>query len=64
MEHPDFMKEIVSAARIGRTLGVHLLLTTPSSSGRGRLPSISQATTSRSSAPPRWARRRYYRRLS
>lgn len=32
-EYPDFMKEIVSAARIGRTLGVHLILATQKPSG-------------------------------
>ena len=32
-EFPDFMKEIVSAARIGRTLGVHLILATQKPSG-------------------------------
>lgn len=32
-EHPDFMKEIISAARIGRTLGVHLILATQKPSG-------------------------------
>ncbi len=32
-EYPDFMKEIISAARIGRTLGVHLILATQRPSG-------------------------------
>ena len=32
-EHPDFMKELVSAARIGRSLGVHLILATQKPSG-------------------------------
>ena len=32
-EYPDFMKELVSAARIGRTLGVHLILATQKPSG-------------------------------
>ena len=32
-EFPEFMKEIVSAARIGRTLGVHLILATQKPSG-------------------------------
>lgn len=32
-EHPDFMKELISAARIGRTLGVHLILATQKPSG-------------------------------
>lgn len=32
-EYPDFMKEIISAARIGRTLGVHLILATQKPSG-------------------------------
>lgn len=32
-EYPDFMKEIVSAARIGRTLGVHLILATQKPAG-------------------------------
>ena len=32
-EFPDFMKEIVSAARIGRTLGIHLILATQKPSG-------------------------------
>lgn len=32
-EHPDFMKEIISTARIGRTLGVHLILATQKPSG-------------------------------
>ncbi|MCL1976208.1 MAG: type VII secretion protein EssC [Firmicutes bacterium] len=32
-EFPDFMKEIISAARIGRTLGVHLILATQKPSG-------------------------------
>ncbi len=33
MEYPDFMKEIISAARIGRTLGIHLILATQKPSG-------------------------------
>lgn len=32
-EYPDFMKEIESAARIGRTLGVHLILATQKPAG-------------------------------
>lgn len=32
-EYPDFMKELVSAARIGRTLGVHLILATQKPAG-------------------------------
>lgn len=32
-EFPDFMKELISAARIGRTLGVHLILATQKPSG-------------------------------
>ncbi|MCA1054926.1 type VII secretion protein EssC [Rossellomorea aquimaris] len=32
-EHPDFMKEIISAARIGRTLGIHLILATQKPAG-------------------------------
>ncbi len=32
-EQPDFMKELVSAARIGRSLGVHLLLATQKPAG-------------------------------
>ena len=32
-EHPDFMKELISAARIGRTLGVHLILATQKPAG-------------------------------
>lgn len=32
-EYPDFMKELISAARIGRTLGVHLLLATQKPAG-------------------------------
>lgn len=32
-EFPDFMKEIISAARVGRTLGVHLILATQKPSG-------------------------------
>ncbi|PXV89565.1 S-DNA-T family DNA segregation ATPase FtsK/SpoIIIE [Lachnotalea glycerini] len=32
-EQPDFMKELVSAARIGRSLGVHLILATQKPSG-------------------------------
>ena len=32
-EYPDFMKEVVSAARIGRTLGIHLILATQKPAG-------------------------------
>lgn len=32
-EHPDFMKELVSIARIGRTLGIHLILATQKPTG-------------------------------
>lgn len=32
-EYPDFMKELISTARIGRTLGVHLILATQKPSG-------------------------------
>lgn len=32
-DHPDFMKELISAARIGRTLGVHLILATQKPAG-------------------------------
>lgn len=32
-EYPDFMKELISAARIGRTLGVHLILATQKPAG-------------------------------
>ena len=32
-ECPDFMKELISAARIGRSLGVHLILATQKPSG-------------------------------
>lgn len=32
-EQPDFMKELVSAARIGRSLGVHLILATQKPAG-------------------------------
>ncbi|MCI3924742.1 type VII secretion protein EssC [Paenibacillus sp. TRM 82003] len=32
-EHPDFMKEIITAARIGRTLGIHLILATQKPAG-------------------------------
>lgn len=32
-DQPDFMKELVSAARIGRSLGVHLILATQKPSG-------------------------------
>jgi len=32
-EQPDFMSELVSAARIGRSLGVHLILATQKPSG-------------------------------
>lgn len=33
LEQPEFMKELVSAARIGRSLGVHLILATQKPSG-------------------------------
>lgn len=33
MQQPDFMDELISAARIGRSLGVHLLLATQKPSG-------------------------------
>lgn len=33
-EYPDFMKELISAARIGRSLGVHLILATQKPSGQ------------------------------
>jgi len=33
-EQPDFMKELISAARIGRSLGVHLILATQKPSGQ------------------------------
>ncbi len=32
-KYPDFMKELISAARIGRTLGVHLILATQKPAG-------------------------------
>lgn len=32
-QHPDFMAELISAARIGRSLGVHLILATQKPSG-------------------------------
>jgi len=32
-EYPDFMKELISTARIGRSLGVHLILATQKPSG-------------------------------
>lgn len=32
-EYPDFMKELISAARIGRTLGIHLILSTQKPAG-------------------------------
>ena len=32
-EYPDFMKELISTARIGRTLGIHLILATQKPSG-------------------------------
>lgn len=32
-EYPDFMKELISASRIGRSLGVHLILATQKPSG-------------------------------
>ncbi len=34
MEQPDFMKELISAARIGRSLGVHLILATQKPAGQ------------------------------
>lgn len=33
-EHPDFMKELISTARIGRSLGVHLILATQKPAGQ------------------------------
>lgn len=33
-EHPEFMKEIISASRIGRSLGIHLILSTQKPSGQ------------------------------
>ena len=33
-EYPEFMKELISAARIGRSLGVHLILATQKPSGQ------------------------------
>ncbi len=33
-EYPDFMKELISTARIGRSLGVHLILATQKPSGQ------------------------------
>ncbi|MDO4453834.1 MAG: type VII secretion protein EssC [Eubacteriales bacterium] len=33
-EHPEFMKELISASRIGRSLGVHLILATQKPSGQ------------------------------
>ncbi len=33
-EQPDFMKELISAARIGRSLGVHLILATQKPAGQ------------------------------
>lgn len=33
-EHPDFMKELISASRIGRSLGVHLILATQKPAGQ------------------------------
>lgn len=33
MEQPEFMKELISAARIGRSLGIHLILATQKPSG-------------------------------
>lgn len=33
-EQPEFMKELISAARIGRSLGVHLILATQKPSGQ------------------------------
>ncbi|MBQ8318332.1 MAG: type VII secretion protein EssC [Lachnospiraceae bacterium] len=32
-EHPEFMKELISAARIGRSLGLHLILATQKPAG-------------------------------
>ncbi|MBP2099098.1 hypothetical protein [Enterococcus rivorum] len=32
-EQPEFMKELVSTARIGRSLGIHLILATQKPSG-------------------------------
>lgn len=32
-EYPDFMKELISASRIGRTLGIHLILATQKPAG-------------------------------
>ncbi|WP_458339865.1 FtsK/SpoIIIE domain-containing protein, partial [Clostridium perfringens] len=32
-DHPEFMKELVSTARIGRSLGVHLILATQKPAG-------------------------------
>ncbi|MCD7981720.1 MAG: FHA domain-containing protein [Clostridiales bacterium] len=32
-EHPDFMKELISVAQVGRSLGVHLILATQKPSG-------------------------------
>lgn len=33
-EHPEFMRELISAARIGRSLGVHLILSTQKPAGQ------------------------------
>ena len=33
VEHPEFMKELISASRIGRSLGVHLILATQKPAG-------------------------------
>ena len=33
-EHPEFMKELISASRIGRSLGVHLILATQKPAGQ------------------------------
>lgn len=33
-EHPEFMKELISTARIGRSLGVHLILATQKPAGQ------------------------------
>lgn len=33
-EHPEFMKELISAARIGRSLGIHLILATQKPHGQ------------------------------
>ena len=33
-DQPEFMKELISAARIGRSLGVHLILATQKPAGQ------------------------------